>query len=320
MYSPLPSYRDCWHGNGSGLLPNPLILGAWVTCYGRSLRHACDIAGSSFRSLPKILDCCPPTGSGPCLSARVADLPLRTAWDRRLGTPFPPQLPIPRTAHPRAVARVTPTRPFPPAHEGRRRMGDSDPEGPCPRHGGRLLCAFAPVRHGDDPWAAPVRLACLRRVASTQGGPEPNPLSQTNTPKDVRCSPTLTNIPHRTRQRYEGGGRKRKGTRKGTREEARNGPQTPDRGHHRRNAVHSDAWTNMRRRRAADNRNEKGENFPRLSAGTSANTTRSRLTTLHAHSADTHQRSPTFPEACLPRPPNAFPSRPSSPRPTSLLL
>ena len=57
-----------------------------------SLRPPRGIAPSSFRSLRKIPHCCLPEESGPCLSPSVADLPLRTARDRRLGKPLPYQL------------------------------------------------------------------------------------------------------------------------------------------------------------------------------------------------------------------------------------
>ena len=50
------------------------------------------IAPSGFRPLRKIPHCCLPEESGPCLSPSVADLPLRTARDRRLGKPLPYQL------------------------------------------------------------------------------------------------------------------------------------------------------------------------------------------------------------------------------------
>lgn len=143
----------------------PLILQGRTPLYGRNLLHGCDIAGSGLRPLPKILDCCPPMGSGPCLSARVADLPLRTAWDRRLGTPFPPQLPIPRTAHRTANAPVARGRSSAsPEGEGTR---DSDPKGPCPPPYGRSLCAFAPVRHGEDFKGNPL-LAFLRTTCMSQ--------------------------------------------------------------------------------------------------------------------------------------------------------
>jgi hypothetical protein len=55
----------------------------------------CDIAGSSFRSLPKIPHCWPQIKPGPCLSPSVVVQPLRTTKDHRLGKLFPHQLPNP---------------------------------------------------------------------------------------------------------------------------------------------------------------------------------------------------------------------------------
>ena len=44
--------------------------------------------------------CCLPQESGPCLSSNVADHPLRSATDRRLGEPLPHQLTNQTQAHP----------------------------------------------------------------------------------------------------------------------------------------------------------------------------------------------------------------------------
>ena len=51
--------------------------------------HSRNIAGSNFRSLSKILHCCLPREFGPCLSPNVADHPLKSAKDLRLGRLFP---------------------------------------------------------------------------------------------------------------------------------------------------------------------------------------------------------------------------------------
>ena len=50
------------------------------------------MAASGYPPLCNIPHCCLPYESGPCLSPSVADLPLRTARDRRLGEPLPHQL------------------------------------------------------------------------------------------------------------------------------------------------------------------------------------------------------------------------------------
>ena len=56
------------------------------------------VAGSSFRSLPKIPHCCPPEELGPCLSPDVAIRSPKLAKDYRLGQPLPNQLPKPPAA------------------------------------------------------------------------------------------------------------------------------------------------------------------------------------------------------------------------------
>ena len=57
--------------------------------------HSRSIAGSSFRSLSNIPYCCPPEEPGPCFSPNVADHPLRSTKDHRLGKPLPYQQPNP---------------------------------------------------------------------------------------------------------------------------------------------------------------------------------------------------------------------------------
>eukprot|EP00952_Eustigmatos_sp_NYUAD-ZCMA_P000019 2-Eustigmatos_ZCMA.PRE.2 len=56
---------------------------------------SCNIAGSSFRSLPKIPHCWPLLKPGPCLSPSVVVQSLKTTKDHRLGKPLPSQLPNP---------------------------------------------------------------------------------------------------------------------------------------------------------------------------------------------------------------------------------
>jgi hypothetical protein len=56
------------------------------------LHHSRGIAGSGFRPLSNIPNCCLPWESGPCSSSSVADHPLRPAIHRRLGEPLPHQL------------------------------------------------------------------------------------------------------------------------------------------------------------------------------------------------------------------------------------
>src|SRR5438874_7355158 len=50
------------------------------------------VARSGFPPLSKILDCCHPQVSGPCLSPSVAGRPLRPATRQSLGEPLPHQL------------------------------------------------------------------------------------------------------------------------------------------------------------------------------------------------------------------------------------
>ena len=49
------------------------------------------VAASGFPPLRNIPHCCLPQESGPCLSPNVADQPLSSAIDRRLGGPLPRQ-------------------------------------------------------------------------------------------------------------------------------------------------------------------------------------------------------------------------------------
>ena len=98
---PLSYYRGCWHEIGRDFL--------LVVCHNLStskgfynqysLHHPRDIAGSGFRPLSNIPHCCRSKAFGPCLSPNVADHPLRSAKDLRLGRLLPYQLPNPTQAH-----------------------------------------------------------------------------------------------------------------------------------------------------------------------------------------------------------------------------
>lgn len=57
------------------------------------VHHHCEIAGSSFRSLPKIPHCCPPWKFGSCLRPNVAVRAPTPARGLRLGRLFSYQLP-----------------------------------------------------------------------------------------------------------------------------------------------------------------------------------------------------------------------------------
>ena len=89
------------------------------------------MAGSGFPPLPNIPYCCLPQESGPCLSTRVGDRPLRSPTHRSLGGPSP-----------RQPANGTHARPVPPvgfAAMGmppRRRMADYPAFPPAIRRNG----------------------------------------------------------------------------------------------------------------------------------------------------------------------------------------
>src|ERR1041385_8824353 len=56
------------------------------------LHHSRGVAGSGLRPFPNIPHCCLPEESGPCLSASVAEHPLRPATRLSLCEPLPHQL------------------------------------------------------------------------------------------------------------------------------------------------------------------------------------------------------------------------------------
>src|SRR2546430_16013900 len=91
-----PTYcRGCWHVVSRGLflgyrqnfVPEKRAL------HPEGLPHPRGVAASGFPPLRNIPHCCLPKESGPCLSPRPADHPLRPATRRRLGRPLPLQLP-----------------------------------------------------------------------------------------------------------------------------------------------------------------------------------------------------------------------------------
>ena len=115
-----------------------------------------------MRPLPKIPNCCLPQESGPCLSPSLADHPLRSATDRRLGGPLPHQ--------PANRPRAPPSAPcgFPPDADAGSGCGLSHPFGrvsPTEGQVTHVLLSRPPL-----PRRA-VRLACFRHAASVD--PEP---------------------------------------------------------------------------------------------------------------------------------------------------
>ena len=71
------------------LFPKDLMKGFYDQY---NLHHPRDIAGSGFRPVSKIPDCCLPWEFGPCLSPNVTGHPLRPVKDLRLGKLLPYQL------------------------------------------------------------------------------------------------------------------------------------------------------------------------------------------------------------------------------------
>src|SRR4030095_4150036 len=109
-----PYYSGCWHGVSRCFLwryrQAPVLFERQpFSPPDRGLRPeglhpSRGVAGSGFRPLPKIPDCCLPQESGPCLSSSVADHPLRPATHQSLGEPSPHQLANGTRAHRRAIA------------------------------------------------------------------------------------------------------------------------------------------------------------------------------------------------------------------------
>ena len=166
MHSLPPSYRDCWHGHWSKLGPRRISLPTRVGLYDRSRPHPCDIAGSRLRALTKILDCCLPMEWNPCLSVPVADRSPNPARGRRLGRPFPPQLPALPTAPLPAPPRVSPRRPFP---ARRPVIGDSNPEGSWTRPEDR----FGSLPHPSAMDAPSTERGAPKGPSPRRSGPSP---------------------------------------------------------------------------------------------------------------------------------------------------
>ncbi len=95
-------YRGCWHVVSRGFLLGYRLL---LFTEDRSLRSedllpSRGVAGSGFPPLPNIPTAASRRSFGPSLSSNVADHPLRSATDRRLGGPSPHQLANRTRAHP----------------------------------------------------------------------------------------------------------------------------------------------------------------------------------------------------------------------------
>jgi hypothetical protein len=73
QHSLSPIYRDCWHGSWSELHPSDLLCDLTSGALRpKSRRHPRSFAGSSLRSLTKILDCCHLYGVRTVLSSDAA--------------------------------------------------------------------------------------------------------------------------------------------------------------------------------------------------------------------------------------------------------
>ena len=117
--------------------------------------------------------CCLPQEFGPCLSPNVADHPLRSATDRRLGEPLPHQLANQTRVH------LVPPEFFPLCHATLWSYAVLAAISDCyPPVQGRLPTRYSPVRHSVTTLFIRrikvkcfVRLACVRHAASVH--PEP---------------------------------------------------------------------------------------------------------------------------------------------------
>src|SRR5439155_9187972 len=93
-------YRGCWHvvsrgfflGYRQGMACAIPFVPQKRALHPEGLPHPRGVAAAGFRPLRNIPHCCLPKESGPCLSPRPADHPLRPATRRRLGRPLPHQL------------------------------------------------------------------------------------------------------------------------------------------------------------------------------------------------------------------------------------
>ncbi len=130
------------------------------------LLHPRGIAASGLRPLRKIPHCCLPQESGPCLSASVADRPLRPATRRCPGEPLPHRLADGTRPPPRAPELSTPI-----PRSGSHPVLAPRSKG-CPGPEGRLATRYSPVRRSTRHRSGfRARLACVRRAASVR--PEP---------------------------------------------------------------------------------------------------------------------------------------------------
>src|SRR5699024_729445 len=108
-------YRGCWHvvsrgflvryRQGNALFEHYLFFPDNRVLRSEDLHHSRGVAPSDFRPLRKIPYCCVPEESGPCLSPRLADHPLRSATHRCLGELLSHQLANATRAHLLATAR-----------------------------------------------------------------------------------------------------------------------------------------------------------------------------------------------------------------------
>ena len=111
-------YRGCWHEVSRCFLvryrqiPTLLVAGLFFPhdrpLHSEELHQSRGVAASGFPPLRKIPHCCLPQESGPCLSASVADRPLRPATRRRPGEPSPHRLADGTRPPPRAPELSTP--------------------------------------------------------------------------------------------------------------------------------------------------------------------------------------------------------------------
>ena len=142
------------------------------------------VAPSGFPPLRKILDCCHPSVSGPCLSSSVTGRPLRPATRQSLGEPLPHQLADRPRAPQKAVACAT----FD--------FGKMSPLITCGINSpfGELSPTFRQIAHvlrtrsplGQSlPYGKEnlVRLACVRHAASVNPEPGSNSPSKTEDPR-----------------------------------------------------------------------------------------------------------------------------------------
>ena len=103
----------------------------------------------------------------------MADQPLSSATDRRLGEPLPHQLSNGTRAHPCAINLW-----YTQHASGIRYAVLTSVSRRYPPHKGRLLTRYSPVRHCSAPKGFTVRLECVMHAASVH--PEPGSNSRTN--------------------------------------------------------------------------------------------------------------------------------------------